>query len=182
LKSVQQQPATHLPDGFVRTELYEITFSGAMLVRGFWLYVWEIVAEDGKTFLYVGMTGDSSSPNAQSPFGRLSQHLGSNKHSNALRRRLGEEKIKPESCQSFSLVANGPILPEVGNMNEHRPLRATVAALEKALADALKEAGYAVLNMVNCREEPNLQLWAKVRNAFAQRFPRLTPQAPQGDT
>jgi hypothetical protein len=59
--------------GFMSAELHQLSFSGAMLSRGFWLYVWEIVAEDGKTVFYVGMTGDSSSPNAQSPFGVLPQ-------------------------------------------------------------------------------------------------------------
>ena len=36
----------------------------------------------------MGRTGDSSSSNAQSPFNRMDQHLGFNKRSNVLRRRL----------------------------------------------------------------------------------------------
>jgi hypothetical protein len=54
------------------------SFDGKLLQRGFWLYVWEITAADHEVFYYVGRTGDSSSPNAQSPFNRMSQHLGVN--------------------------------------------------------------------------------------------------------
>ncbi len=46
---------------------YSMTFDGALLERGFWLYVWRII-EGTRTVLYVGRTGDSSSPNASSPF------------------------------------------------------------------------------------------------------------------
>ncbi len=53
--------------------LHRIALTGDVLRRGFWLYVWEVVPKDGAAVLYVGMTGDSSSPNAQSPFTRLGQ-------------------------------------------------------------------------------------------------------------
>jgi hypothetical protein len=56
--------------------LQQLSIPGALLERGFWLYVWEVLTEDGNTVLYVGRTGDSSSAHAQSPFNRLSQHLG----------------------------------------------------------------------------------------------------------
>ncbi len=48
-------------------------FDGALLERGFWLYVWEITG-DSSHHVYVGRTGDSSSPHAQSPFKRIGQH------------------------------------------------------------------------------------------------------------
>ena len=54
------------------TTLQSLSFSGELLQRGFWLYVWEVTAADGRTVHYVGRTGDSSSPNAQSPFTRFS--------------------------------------------------------------------------------------------------------------
>ena len=85
------------------TDLLSLSFSGALLQRGFWLYVWEVTAEDGRRVLYVGRTGDSSSANAQSPFNRLSQHLGNNEHANALRRQLEEAGINPVTCRSFDL-------------------------------------------------------------------------------
>ena len=42
-----------------------------MLARGFWLYVWEVTDSSGKKWLYVGRTGDSSSPNAQDRHSRV---------------------------------------------------------------------------------------------------------------
>jgi hypothetical protein len=39
-----------------------LLFSGALLQRGFWLYVWQTEEADGKISLYVGRTGDSSQP------------------------------------------------------------------------------------------------------------------------
>lgn len=54
--------------------IHEIGFRGALLERGFWLYVWR-VRQDSREALYVGRTGDSSSRFAASPFSRLSQHL-----------------------------------------------------------------------------------------------------------
>jgi hypothetical protein len=51
-----------------------MSFDGALVERGFWLYVWRIVA-GSQTVLYVGRTGDSSSPHASSPFKRVGQHL-----------------------------------------------------------------------------------------------------------
>ena len=53
---------------------FEMGFEGEVLQRGFWLYVWKI-AYDQETYLYIGRTGDSSSPNASSPFNRIGQHL-----------------------------------------------------------------------------------------------------------
>jgi hypothetical protein len=156
-----------------RAELSQLVFSGALLARGFWLYVWEIITDAGHKVLYVGMTGDTSSPKAQSPFNRVSQHLGSNKHSNALRRHLRKANIEPEVCKSFDLVAFGPILPETGKSQLHRTRRAKVAALEKALRDALENSGYCVLNEIPCRQRLDAQLWAQVLEAFSSRFPRL---------
>src|SRR5258708_1834458 len=115
---------------------HAFAFSGQLLQRGFWLYVWEIEPRDGETIYYVGRTGDSSSTNAQSPFNRMGQHLGFNVKSNVLRRRLEQSGIAPEECE-FRLVAHGPILAEAKTAEEHRNARDIVAALEKALADAM---------------------------------------------
>lgn len=57
-----------------------VEFDGAFLQRGFWLYVWRVIAPNSTEVLYVGRTGDSSSPNAQSPFNRMGQHLGFQKN------------------------------------------------------------------------------------------------------
>src|ERR1700733_14113790 len=90
-----------------RAKLHTLEFSGSLLLRGFWLYVWIIETSTGDALLYIGRTGDSSSPNAQSPFNRLSQHLGGNKRVNALRRHLRQTGIEPETCTKFEMVSFG---------------------------------------------------------------------------
>ena len=147
-------------------------FSGVLLKKGFWLYVWEILTPKKTNLYYIGRTGDSSSSNAQSPFNRMGQHLGFNKNSNVLRRHLEGKGITPEKCE-FKLVAYGPILREARTQDEHATARDITAALEKALADTLAESGFEVLNKVSCRKELDLNLWAKVRKEYALHFPRL---------
>jgi hypothetical protein len=154
--------------GMVRS----LSFDGDLLKRGFWLYVWEISTPEKTKVYYIGRTGDSSSNYAQSPFNRMGQHLGFNKHNNVLRRHLEAKNIIPEKCE-FRLVAYGPILKEAKGPEEHSKPRDITAALEKALSDALKEAGYEVLNTVNCRKKLDINLWTKVHKAFAVHFPRL---------
>ena len=150
---------------------HTIAFSGGLLKRGFWLYVWEISTPDDLLY-YVGRTGDSSSPNAQSPFNRMSQHLGFNERSNVLRRRLRARDIDPEAC-TFRLVAHGPILKEASGLEDHRRPRDITAALEKAMAVALTDAGYNVINKVHCRTPLDDKLFADVCSAFTAEFPRL---------
>lgn len=150
----------------------ELWFVGGLLERGFWLYVWEITTPEKRTLYYVGRTGDSSSFNAQSPFNRMGQHLGFRKESNAIRRQLETNGLKPEKC-SFRLVAHGPILEEGKTAEEHRPRMEKMAAMEKALAEAMCAAGYSVLNQVKCRKPLDQELFAEVRQAFAEKFPNL---------
>src|SRR5689334_11159703 len=106
---------------------YELTFNGGVLERGFWLYVWEITTPQQTRLYYVGRTGDSSSPNAQSPFNRMGQHLGFRVQSNPLRRHLQKRRISPEKC-NLRLVAYGPVL-EVSKRDEHHKRRDKIAAL-----------------------------------------------------
>ena len=153
-------------------DTHAFAFSGQLLQRGFWLYVWEIQAPDATPIYYVGRTGDSSSPNAQSPFNRMGQHLGFNVNSNVLRRRLEACGIAPEAC-TFRLIAHGPVLAEAQSVEEHRRSRDLVAALEKGLAEAMTAAEYDVMNAVHCRMPLDGELFATVRAAFAQHFPRL---------
>jgi hypothetical protein len=126
--------------------------------------VWRITLPNGASKLYVGRTGDSSSPNAQSPINRLGQHLGSNEKSSALRSNLLNYRITPEDCQAIEFIAHGPILPEVETVDgkrcfiAHKPLRDEVAALEKALADNLRWAGYDVLNTVGSKKPESVHL------------------------
>ena len=151
---------------------HTLTLPGPMLERGFWLYVWMIDSPIGE-LLYVGRTGDNSSPHASPPFTRMGQHLSKNPNQNALRRHLESRGITPEECASFSLVAHGPLFPEARDMEEHRGPRDVVAALEKALAETLSSVGYSVLNIVNDKHVLDQRLWAQVRDALTAHFPRL---------
>jgi hypothetical protein len=168
------------PINKAKNPVYELSFDGAMLARGFWLYVWEIIKPGGAKVYYIGRTGDSSSTNAQSPFNRMGQHLGFNKRANVLRRLLSVygADANLETC-SFRLVAQGPILEEANDPNHHAERRDVIASLEKALAEAMHDAGYDVMNTVHCRKPVDAKLFGDVRAAFAVRFPQLRSRADQ---
>jgi len=133
--------------------------------------VWEITTPDGRTFHYVGKTGDKASSACQSPFNRLSNHLGGNKHSNALKRHLGNRKIHPESCH-FHFHAYGPLF-DGQSQKTHGELCDTMSGLEKALADAMVEAGYTAINPIKCRQQADARLFSVVRTAFSAHFEKL---------
>jgi hypothetical protein len=146
-------------------------FSGKLLKRGFWLYIWDI-REDRRRHLYVGRTGDSSSPNASSPFRRIGQHLDStlNAKGNALSRQLKSAGIEPETC-NFEMTAIGPIFEEQETMPDHIPLRDKTAALERAVADELKRRGYTVLGKHPRAEAPDRGLLEQVIGKLQVAFP-----------
>ncbi|GLP97126.1 hypothetical protein [Paraferrimonas sedimenticola] len=127
--------------------LYQASFSGQMLNRGFWLYVWRIRHKKTKSeYWYVGRTGDSSSANASSPLGRLSQHLNikTNAKGNTLVRNILKVGLDPAKCQ-FKLASVGPIFPEQESFPEHVTYRNIVAALEAEIAHEFRSQGHTVL-------------------------------------
>lgn len=130
--------------------LHQVNFEGTLLARGFWLYIWEIGTGDGLTVHYVGKIGDKASGVCQSPFDRLSKHLGYNKQNNALRRYLGTKGIDPNRCH-FRFHAHGPLFAD-DPASSHGNLCDEMSGLEKVLADAMVAAGYTVLNPVYCRQ------------------------------
>jgi hypothetical protein len=146
-------------------------FNGKLLKRGFWLYIWDI-KEDRQRHLYVGRTGDSSSPNASSPFRRIGQHLDTrlNAKGNALGRQLKLAGIDAESC-TFEMIAIGPLFEERDTMHEHKPLRDETAALERALADELKRRGYSVLGSHPRANNPDEKLLSQVIAKLEMAFP-----------
>lgn len=167
---------------------FRLKLPGPMLRRGFWLYVWKVACADDRELLYVGRTGDNSSPHASPPYIRMGQHLGSMKNQNALRRNLVNHGIEPETCRSFDLVAHGPLHPEIVKpvgcdpadpdtrkslMDLHIPLRDIVGAMEKRLEQDLRKAGYSVMNIVKWKHDVDDVEWAPVRKAFESDFPRL---------
>lgn len=151
---------------------YTVSLDGGFLARGFWIYVWEVRDPEGSVMLYVGRTGDSSSPNAQSPFNRMGQHLGFAKNSSMLRNHLQRRDVSPDLC-SFRLVAHGPILPEAEDWQSHVIRRDLAAAVEKQLAEDCAAAGYDVLNSVASGKELDNELYAPVYAAFAEHFDLL---------
>lgn len=159
---------------------HELSFEGAILRRGFWLYVWEVTPPRGERLYYVGRTGDSSSTNAQSPFNRMAQHLGFAVNSNMLRRHLGVHGVEPEEC-SFRLVALGPLEREsiAHGRGEHDRRRDVIAAMERALAETMTAAGCTVMNTVASRKTLDAARFAHVRDAFASAFPILSGAAEQ---
>lgn len=161
--------------------LHRLTLPGPMLQRGFWLYVWRVKTPVGER-LYVGRTGDSSSPHATAPYTRMGQHLGFAKAQNSLRRLLTEAGVEPESCGQFDLISYGPIFPEIGMTKDqlradqmllHTPVRDQMAGLEKKLRDELVAAGYRVLNVVHSKKPYDAATWNAVRNALTEHFPEL---------
>ena len=153
---------------------FTVTLDGAMLRRGFWLYVWEITTPTGDKVLYVGRTGDSSSPNAQSLFNRMGQNLGTLATSSMVRNNLEKRGVDAVEC-NFCMVGRGPIFdePATKTMDAHRPIRDQVAALERKLAEDLKAAGYDVMNTVRSNAVLDEALYEQVRAAFARELPGL---------
>lgn len=156
----------------MKPNIYKLEFDGAILSRGFWLYVWEITIPDGEKIYYIGRTGDSSSAHAQSTFNRMGQHLGFNVKSNVLRRHLERKNISLEKCK-FCMFSHGPILLEAQSQDDHRKSRDIVSAMGKALSDIMQAAGYSVMNAVACRKPLDIKLFEDVRSAFTVHFPKL---------
>ena len=152
-------------------DVCHMEFTGKLLKRGFWLYVWDI-KESGRRHLYVGRTGDSSSPHASSPFRRIGQHLDSrlSAKGRALANRLKREAIDPETC-TFEMTAVGPIFAEQQTMPEHKPFRDRTAALERALAEELKRRGYHVLGTHPKAAEVDHLLMEEINEKLGAFFP-----------
>lgn len=123
----------------------QLRFKGALLERGFWVYVCRVKHKD-KYLLYVGRTGDSSSRFAASPFSRLGRHLDllPSAPANMLVRHLRDLRIDPRLC-TYLLIACGPLYPEQENIRAHRRIRDRVALIEAKLAQQLKADGYKVV-------------------------------------
>jgi len=143
-------------------KVHTLKFKGALLERGFWLYIWK-VGDGGRQVFYVGRTGDSSSRYAASPFNRLGQHLDMrpNAKGNALLRNLKGEGLDPKCCD-YQLVAVGPIFSEQKTLDKHRSFRDKIAPLENALAQHLKSQGYRVIGKHSSRKVKDEELFSQI--------------------
>jgi hypothetical protein len=151
---------------------YEVAISGEIVERGFWIYVWEARTPENEILLYVGVTGDTSSVNAQSPFNRMGQHLGWQDNTCMVRKHLTKRKIVPERC-SFRFIAHGPVLDEADNREDHYERRDAMAAMERRLIEDLGAADYLVMNKSNSKEALDDSLYGPVRTSFVEYFPGL---------
>lgn len=160
-------------DGPRALSIFRMRFDGALLQRGFWLYVWQI-CEANRKYLYVGRTGDSSSPHASSPFNRIGQHLDSrpNAKGNSLSKRLSEAGVSATAC-TFEMVAIGPLFPEADSMENHRPVRDQVGAVENALAKLLRVRGYTVLGKQGSTATVDEVMLQQVRDIVDREFPEV---------
>lgn len=153
-------------------------FDGSLLRKGFWIYVWEIRSAVG-VHLYVGRTGDSSSPHAQSPFNRISHHLNikENAKANSLYRQL-KDKADCLNC-SFEMVAIGPVFNEQDDWDRHKVVRDKMAALEGAIANELKNRGYSVLGNHPPAKNVDETLCDRVWEAIGSKFPLVAGKPPR---
>jgi hypothetical protein len=159
-------------------ESFRFDFPGALLRRGFWLYVWKVSC-GRDCFLYVGRTGDSSSRNAASPFSRIGAHLNMKKNAkaNTLFRKIELEKFDPYRC-TFRFLAFGPLMLEARRSDKtHRHRRDRIASLEKGLASYLKERGY---DLRGSHGVKGAELPQSLRRAVDRAFPRRPPRARSG--
>jgi hypothetical protein len=150
--------------------LHRLSFSGAILERGFWLYAWRVRSGENE-FFYVGRTGDSSSQFAASPFSRLGQHLDirTNAKANTLLRHVRAQGLDPLRC-SFQLLAFGPLFPEQATMELHTRFRDRIAPLESLLAALLRSRGFIVVGVHGKAGAPEQQLAAEVERVFRAEF------------
>ena len=147
-----------------------MTFDGAVLNRGYWLYLWRITS-GANLFIYVGRTGDSSSNNAGSPFTRIGNHLDSRPTAkgNSLWKQLTKEKVNPQKC-NFEMTAIGPIFPEEKETTKHRERRDQMAALEREISNYLKTSGFKVLGVHHSNKRNDQNLIDSVINVINERF------------
>jgi hypothetical protein len=145
-------------------ETYKISVPGAMLNRGFWLYVCCIISND-KEYIYVGRTGDSSSRFAASAFSRLGRHLDIREKAlgNMILKHVDKLGLNRFDC-TYEMTAFGPLFEEQKNREEHLKKRDVIAPLEKALACYLRQKGFTVVNDVKATGEVDKVLFSKIRN------------------
>jgi hypothetical protein len=155
-------------------DAFSMTFDGAVLQRGFWLYVWRITTDVGDVF-YVGRTGDSSSPNAASPFQRIGAHLDTRPTAkgNALAKQLRASGYTAHACR-YEMTAVGPLFPEQRDMASHTPIRDKLSALERRLADHLRARGFKVLGTHGATRDCIPELWERVQRAVDAKYPPPT--------
>jgi hypothetical protein len=122
-----------------------MSFDGALLERGYWIYTILIYHKSGKATLYIGRTGDEAVKKAAAafPFQRIGEHLN---YRPSAKPNTVKECLDPEKFPEYQirLIAAGPLLPKQKDSNSHRRCRDKMKALEKSVADYFRSKGYYV--------------------------------------
>jgi hypothetical protein len=86
---------------------------------------------------------------------------------------LNRVGVRYEEC-SFEMVAIGPIWPEQADFEAHKPVRDHMAALERAVADELRQRGYAVLGTHPRAGTPDQIVLQQIQALLDPKFPIVT--------
>ena len=127
-------PRARIARSMHMAETFTVTLDGAMLRRGFWLYVWEITTPSSNKVLYVGAPGDSSSPKAQSLFNRMGQNLGTWPPAAWCATTLRSGVSDPSSASSaWSGMDRCSTSRRRRRWRRHKPIRDQIAAWRRGL-------------------------------------------------
>ncbi|MBN2180998.1 MAG: hypothetical protein JW715_03730 [Sedimentisphaerales bacterium] len=131
--------------GFADMKISRMSFDGAILKRGYWIYVILIYHKSDKMYLYIGRTGDEAKKNAAaaSPFQRIGEHLNyrQSAKANTVKKCFDSNKF-PE--YQVRLIAVGPLFPKQNDPDSHVRYRDKMKALEKSVAEHFISKGYYV--------------------------------------
>ena len=88
-------------------------------------------------------------------------------------RQLAQASLDPQLCD-FSMIAIGPLFPEQSDFVSHAPIRDSVHALERTLAEYLRARGYQVIGIHASRAKLNEELGAEIVPSIDEEFPPVT--------
>ncbi len=86
-----------------------------------------------------------------------------------MRNQIRKEGLNPEEC-SFRMVAVGPIFDEQPGLKKHKRFRDITAALERDLAQHLKDRGYKVLGNHSSLMRSDVDRLREVTNLLNSEF------------
>ena len=157
---------------------YDINIPVQITQYGYFLYVWRVTTAEGDLILYVGRTGDDVYIVSNPPVVRIGQHLGHGPGA-ALTNNLRRRDVNPRECDKLRIVIHGPIFPPPqGDRVSHNARVAAMAALERALSDALEHNGYEVVGAHPRNWNLCHLCWQGVQKAFGKHFD--LDEAPPG--
>ena len=151
-------------------QTYPIDIPVPIIQYGYFLYVWEVTTAEGNLILYVGRTGDDVYIVANPPIVRIGQHLGQGPGA-ALVNNLNNMGVNVREAAGLRIVIHGPIFPPPEGDEDAANARViAMAALERALRDALEHNGYIIVGMHPNNWDLCHHCWQGVQEAFGQHF------------